>query len=66
VEASKLIADHNEHPKRLLRILDLRQEIGCQSEGKRDFSGLVEVCLQDVLVEDQETFQYLELVLVGH
>ena len=40
--------DDEEHAVRLLRVLDLRQELGCETEGQRDFRRLVEVRLQDI------------------
>ena len=40
--------DDEEHAVRLLRVLDLGQEVGCETEGQRDLRRLVEVRLQDV------------------
>ena len=40
--------DDEEHPERLLRVLDLGQEVGRETEGERDFGGLVEIRFEDV------------------
>jgi hypothetical protein len=66
VESTEIIANNEEHPEWRHRVLDFRQEIGCEAERQRNLCGLVEVGLQDVLVEDQEAFQHLELMLVWH
>lgn len=66
MESTEIIANDEEHPKWRHGVFDFRQEIGREAEGQRDFRGLVKVGLQDVLVEDQEAFQHLELMLIGH
>ena len=48
VEPAELIADDEEDAERLLRVLDLGQEVGCEPERERNLRRLVEVGLQDV------------------
>ena len=66
MEATELTPDDEEHAKGLRGVLNLGQEIRCKPEGKRNFRGLVEVGLEDSLVEDEETLEDLELMLVGN
>ena len=66
MEATELVADDEEHAERLLRVLDLGQEVGREAERERDLRRLVEVRLEDVLVEDEEALEHLQLVLVWH
>ena len=65
MESTELVSDNQEHAERLLGVLDFREEIGIEAEGKSNFGGLVEVGLEDVLVEDEESFEDLEFVFVG-
>ena len=48
-----------EHAIWFPRILNFGQKLRCESERKCDFCGLIEVCLQDGFVEDEETLQHL-------
>ena len=47
MEAAELVADDEEDAERLLRVLDLGQEVGREAERERDLRRLVEVRLQD-------------------
>lgn len=65
METTELVSNDQEHAKGLLGVLDLWQELGSESEGKSDFRGLVEVGLEDVLVENEESFENLKFMLVS-
>ena len=54
VEASKFVADNNEHAEWFPGVFYFRQEVGTKTERKRDLRWLVEVGLEDMFVEDQE------------
>ena len=45
---SRRRTDDEEHAVRLLRVLNLGQEVGCETERQRDLRRLVEVRLEDV------------------
>jgi hypothetical protein len=64
MEPSKIAPNNHEHTKWLVRVFDVRQEPAIEAEGKRDFSRLVEVGLEDVLVEEEERLEDLEIMLV--
>lgn len=64
MEPSKIAPNNHEYAKRLVRVLDVRQEPTIEAEGERDFGWLVEVGLEDMLVEDEERLKDLEIVLV--
>lgn len=65
MESAELVPDDQEHPKRFLRVLDFREEVGIEAEGESDLGGLVKVGFEDVFVEYEEGFEDLEFVLVG-
>ena len=48
VESTEFVSDDDEHAERLRGVLNLRQEVRCKAERKRDLSRLVEVGLEDV------------------
>ena len=45
---TELRTNDEEQAERLLRVLHLREEVRCETEGERDLRRLVEVRLQDV------------------
>ena len=47
VETAELVADDEEHAKRLFGVLHLGKEVRCETEREGDLRRLVEVCLQD-------------------
>ena len=47
MESTELTPDDKKHAEGLGGILNLRQEIRCKPEGKRNFRGLVEVRLEN-------------------
>ena len=66
MEATELGADNEEETEGFEGVFDLWEEIGRETEGEGNFRGLVEVGLEDSLVEDEETLEDLELMLVGN
>jgi hypothetical protein len=52
MESSKLVANDNEHAKRLPGVLNLGQEIRGKTEGKCDLGWLIEISFEDVLIKD--------------
>ena len=48
MEPAELVSDNKEHAKGLLRVLDLGEEVRRETEGERDFGGLVEIRFEDV------------------
>jgi len=50
----KILTNNDEHPKRLLGVFDLRQEIRCEAERQRNLSRLIEVGLQNVPTRPQD------------
>lgn len=47
MEPTEVVTHNHEQPKRLLRVLDLREEVWREAEAQRDLGGLVEVGLED-------------------
>ena len=66
MEATELGADNEEETEGFEGVFDLWEEVGRETEGEGNFRGLVEVGLEDSLVEDEETLEDLELMLVGN
>lgn len=59
VETAHVGPNDKEHAEGLLGVLDVWEERGVKAERESDLGGLVEVALEDVLVEDEQSLEDL-------